>query len=106
MPEADQLQLMNTIMEIRVELGKLSTRLEKLDDFNRSLDDFRGQLKEIYRRSEEVEKLAVAALESTKSAHKRLNAISKVSYWLLTAIGGAVVVFVVGFALKGGFYIK
>ncbi|MGK9252357.1 hypothetical protein [Paenibacillus humicus] len=97
-------QLFNTIAEIRVELGKLSIRLEKLDDFNRSLDDFKSQLKDISRRSEEVEKLALAALESTKSAHKRLNGASKIGYWLLTAVGGSVILAVVTFALKGGFY--
>lgn len=106
MPEADHLQLMNTIMEMRVDIGKISTRLEKLDDFNRKLEDFNGQVKDLARRCQELEKFVTEAVESTKSAHKRLNSFSKVAYWLLTAIGTGVIMGIVGFALKGGFYIK
>lgn len=86
-----------SISEIKIELTKLSTRLEKLDDFTRRQD-------EISRRVDDVEKGVSKALESTKSAHHRLNQIHKICYWLLTAVGGAVIVFIVGYAMKGGFY--
>ncbi|GBF73039.1 hypothetical protein PA598K_01324 [Paenibacillus sp. 598K] len=94
----DMSQLHNTITEIRVELGKLSTRLERLDEFTRRLDD-------LHRRLDDVEGAVTKAVESTKSAHLRLNGIGKVGFWLLTAIGGAAIVFVVGFAMRGGFNI-
>lgn len=106
MGESDHLQLMGLVMEMRVDIGKISTRLEKLDDFNRSLEEFKGQVKELARRCQELERCVAEAGESTKSAHKRLNSFGRVAYWLLTAIGGAVIVTIVGFALKGGFYIK
>lgn len=102
-PEIDQLQLLNTITEIRVELGKLSTRLEKLDDFTRSLDELRRQMQDLARKSGEVEDVANKALESTKAAHHRLNGVSKVAWWILTATGGTTITMIVSFALKGGF---
>gem|GEM_PF-6099737 len=102
-PEIDQLQLLNTIAEIRVELGKLSTRLEKLDDFTRSLEDQKRQVVDINRRAELLADSVIKIEESSKLAHQRLDTATKLVYWLMTAIGGSVIMVVVNFALKGGF---
>ncbi|WP_028562258.1 hemolysin XhlA family protein [Paenibacillus pinihumi] len=45
---------------------------------------------------------AVAALESSKSAHKRLDKIEDNQKWLWRTIGGAVLLAIVGFILSGG----
>ncbi|PZD96409.1 hypothetical protein DNH61_07825 [Paenibacillus sambharensis] len=92
----DMGQFYSTITEIRVELGKLSTRLEKLDDFTRRLED-------IAKRTEVVEEVAGRAYESTKSAHQRLDQIYKIAAWFFTTAGGLVLAAVVSFALRGGF---
>jgi len=102
-PEIDQMQLLNTIMEIRVELSRLSARLEKLDDFTRSLEEQKRQVADISRRADEIQDKVIKIEESSKSAHKRMDTATKLGYWLLTAIGGSVILVIVNFAMKGGF---
>lgn len=47
--------------------------------------------------------VANEALQSAKSAHLRLDKIDKITNWLTTTIIGAIILAVIGFALKGGF---
>jgi len=102
-PEIDQLQLLNTITEIRVELGKLSTRLEKLDDFTRTLEDQRRQLHEMSKKMSEIEDVANRACDSAGDAKAQLGVVKKVVWWILTAAGGTAITMVVNFSMKGGF---
>lgn len=95
-PGVDVEQFYQTISDIREKLTVITVRLEKLDDHNRRLEAME-------RRAEEIERLLVQALESTKSAHKRLDTVTKLGYWLLTAIGSGVILAVVNFGIKGGF---
>lgn len=50
----------------------------------------------------EAMKIANAADISARSAHHRLNKIDKIIFWLATTVIGALILALIGFALKGG----
>lgn len=89
-------QFYQTISDIREKLTVITVRLEKLDDHNRRLEA-------VERRAEDIEKLVIQTIDSTKSAHLRLNGVTKVAWAILIAAAGTVVTTIVSFAMKGGF---
>lgn len=60
------------------------------------------QLTKVETTADNAEKLAVEALESTKSAHKRLDKIDKIVWWVATTVGGVIILALVGLVIKGG----
>lgn len=60
------------------------------------------QLTKVETTADNAEKLAVEALESTKSAHKRLDKLDKIVWWVSTSIIGLVLIALVGLVIKGG----
>ena len=82
-------ELYTLLMELRVEVGKIT---EKLDG-----------LKQVSSKLEVTEKTASEALNSVKSAHHRIDRIDKMMYWLATTVIGSLITGVILFIVKGGF---
>ncbi|MER1999068.1 MAG: hemolysin XhlA family protein [Lysinibacillus sp.] len=60
------------------------------------------QLIKIETTADNAEKIATEALESTKSAHKRLDKFDKMVWWLVTTVGAIIIVALVGLIIKTG----
>ncbi|WP_240421677.1 hemolysin XhlA family protein [Paenibacillus periandrae] len=90
---SDEIQkVQETLVQVRIELGQLSTKMDALKDIGRELGA--------------VDDLAKKAMESTKAAHHRLDRIDKLVSWLATTVIGAIILAVIGFIIKGGLIIK
>ena len=50
------------------------------------------QLAKIETKADDAKTIAKEALESTKSAHKRLDKVDKIIWWVATTVIGAVIV--------------
>ncbi|SFL09881.1 Haemolysin XhlA [Paenibacillus sp. 1_12] len=90
MEEAQKIQ--DQLTNVRIDLRELSTKMDTLKDLSKKLD--------------EVETIAKKAMESTKSAHRRLDKIDKLTSWLVTTVIGAIILAVIGFIIKGGLNTK
>lgn len=85
----DELQkISEQLMNVRLELQGLSTKVDFLKDNARKLD--------------EVDDLAKKAMDSTKAAHHRLDKIDRLNTWLATTVIGAIILGIIGFVIKGG----
>lgn len=71
-------------------LQRITRVEEKVNNMNEKLD-----------RAINANEIAVKALASADSAHKRLDKIDKIIFWVGTTIIGLVLVAVVGLTLKG-----
>lgn len=77
--------------EVQVETLQRITRVEtNVVSMNEKLD-----------RALAVNETATEALEKAKSAHKRLDSIDKIIFWVSTTIIGLVIVALIGLVLKG-----
>lgn len=74
------------MLDIFERLGRIDEKLDGLNQIRLKLD--------------ETENIANQALESTKSAHKRLDKIDKVIFWAGTTIIGAVIVALLALVIK------
>ncbi|WP_240415041.1 hemolysin XhlA family protein [Paenibacillus periandrae] len=88
MPDDENLKITEQLTNVRLDLRELSTKMDTFKDMSRKID--------------EVDDLAKKAMESTKSAHRRLDRIDKLVTWLSTTVIGAIILAVVGFVIKGG----
>ncbi len=82
-------ELYEILTALRIEVGKIT---EKLD-----------ALKQVSSKVEAVEKNAIEALASVKSAHHRIERIERAMYWLATTVIGALITAIIVFIVKGGF---
>lgn len=82
-------ELHEILTALRIEVGKIT---EKLDT-----------LKQVSSKVDTVEKNAIEALSSVKSAHHRIERIEKTIYWLATTVIGALLTGIIVFIVKGGF---
>lgn len=76
------------VRDVYERLGKIG---EKLDGLNHIRDT-----------AIRAEDKADEALSSTKSAHKRLDKIDKIVWWVCTTVGGVLVLALLGLVIKGG----
>lgn len=82
-------ELYKIMTEVRVEIGKITEKLDGLKHVSSKVDN--------------VEKTANEALSSVKSAHGRIERIEKTIYWLATTVIGSLITGMIVFILKGGF---
>lgn len=68
------------ITDIRVTVGKIE---EKIDNISSSMNEAKNT-------ADEARTTANKALDSTKSAHRRLDKMDKLVFWVSTTIIGAV----------------
>ncbi|WP_346234484.1 hemolysin XhlA family protein [Lysinibacillus telephonicus] len=69
---------------------------ERLGAIEAKIDDVR----DIRLTAENAEDIATKALESTKSAHHRLDKIDKIIWWVSTTVIGAVILALLGLIIK------
>lgn len=72
--------------------------LQRLTRVETKLDNMDGKLDRAISASE----TAVTALEQAKSAHKRLDKMEDSNKWLWRTLGGAFLLAIAGFIIKGG----
>lgn len=89
--DSETKQLNDTMVTVRLELRELSTKMDGMRD--------------VSFRVGEIEDIAKKALDSSKAAHHRLDKIDRLTNWLATTVIGAIILALIGFALKGGFNI-
>lgn len=76
------------ITEIRVTMARLE---EKIDNMSETKST-----------AVEAKSTANKAMESTKSAHRRLDKLDKIIFWTATTIIGTVLVALIGLLIKNG----
>ncbi|WP_421663382.1 hemolysin XhlA family protein [Lysinibacillus telephonicus] len=69
---------------------------ERLGAIEAKIDDVR----DIRLTAENAEDIASKALESTKSAHHRLDKIDRIIWWVSTTVIGAVILALLGLIIK------
>lgn len=75
------------LAEIRERIVRVETKLDMMTDVRQT--------------AEEAKEQATEALSSTRSAHKRLDRIDKLIFWLGTTVIGAVVLALINLILGG-----
>lgn len=79
----------NSILtEVRVTMARLEEKIDNMSETKSTAD--------------EAKLTANKAMESTKSAHRRLDKMDKIIFWASTLIIGAVVLALIATAFKGG----
>ncbi|MCG7409029.1 hemolysin XhlA family protein [Paenibacillus sp. ACRRX] len=75
------------LSEIRERVVRVETKLDSMTDVREVADD--------------AKEAAHKALESTRSAHHRLDRIDKTIFWLATTVVGAVIMGLIKLAMDG-----
>ncbi|WP_336663587.1 hypothetical protein [Kurthia gibsonii] len=85
----------DVMMSIFERLGGIDAKLDGVQEIRKMAEA--TELK-----AEEAQRIADIANESTKSAHKRLDKLDKIVWWVATSIIGAVIVGLMALVIKGG----
>lgn len=88
MPEENKLML-----DIYERLGGIDAKLD-------GVNQLRTTAQRAEDKADKAQDTADKALESTKSAHHRLNKIDKIIWWVSTTIIGAVIVALIALVIK------
>jgi hypothetical protein len=80
-------EVIRTLTEIRERVVRVETKIDSMTDVKAT--------------AEAAEKIANEALQSTKSAHHRIDKIDKIIFWLGTTVIGAVITGIIAFWVKG-----
>ncbi|RNC96260.1 hemolysin XhlA family protein [Lysinibacillus halotolerans] len=83
----------NLMLNIYERLGGIDAKLD-------SINQVRDTAHRAEEKADNAQDTADKALESTKSAHHRLNKIDKVIWWVSTTIIGAVILALIGLVIK------
>lgn len=83
----NQKTLSDQLTDVRLDLRELSTKMDGIKDLSKKVD--------------EVHDTARNALQSTQSAHKRIDKIDKIIFWMATSVIGAVIVGIISLAVSG-----
>ncbi|MEK4712223.1 hemolysin XhlA family protein [Sporosarcina sp. FSL K6-5500] len=78
----------NILSDIRERMVRVETKIDTMTEVQTTADG--------------AKEVANKALESTKSAHRRLDKMDKIIFWASTLIIGAVVLALIATAFKGG----
>lgn len=92
--------IQDVMTNVRLDLRELSTKVDGLKDVSRKIEEVEETTR---RKIDEVEDVAKAALDSTKSAHHRLDKIDKLTIWLVTTVIGGIILAIMGYLVRGGF---
>lgn len=81
-------ELTNTVMALRLDLARMDVKMDSIKDVKDKVDNHAGRLTSVE--------------ASAKSAHLRLDKMDSNQTWLWRTLGGAVLLAVVAFVVKGG----
>lgn len=94
----DVKEFMHILTEVKVSVAEVNGKMDRVMDTS---DETRKAV-ELLRSDHDTTKEKVNnALSSTSSAHKRIDKIDKVIFWLSTTVIGAVVTAVLAIVFKG-----
>lgn len=85
----------DVMMNIFERLGNIDAKLDGVKEIRKLAES--TEIK-----ADEAQRIAEIAHESTKSAHKRLDKLDKIVWWVATSIIGAVIVGLMALVIKGG----
>lgn len=80
------------ITDVRLDIRELNTKMDGIKDLTRKV--------------EETQAVAIKAMDSTQAAHHRIDRVDKIIFWAGTTTFGALIVGVVAFIIKGGLNVK
>lgn len=83
------------LIDIFERLGNISAKLDEIKEVRKLAES--TDIK-----ADEAQRIADIANESTKSAHKRLDKLDKIVWWVATSIIGAVILALMALVIKGG----
>lgn len=81
-------ELVNTVMDLRLDLARMDAKMDNFKDISRYVED-------IDRRLSKNEATSMLA-------HNRMDRIEKIHGWIATGFGGAFLAAVATFIIKGG----
>ncbi|MEK8128650.1 hemolysin XhlA family protein [Paenibacillus filicis] len=87
MPTDETKQLSEQLVALRLDLVRMETKIDGIKDLTKKV--------------EEIDDRAKESLQSTRSAHKRLDRVEKVVNWAATTIIGSVILAAMAMLLKG-----
>lgn len=89
----DQLkELTKTVMEVRLDLARIDTKVDSIKDMQHKVEDHSTRL--------------MSVEGSVLHAHKRMDKIDKVLGWIATAVSAGFLAAIITFIVKGGLFIK
>lgn len=104
------------LVNVRIELGQLSTKMDAIKDMSKKLDDVENvsnkameSTKQAHHRLDEIkrnEPTITDAISTANSNQTRIEKIEKWFSWLATTVFGAIILAIIGFLVTGGFKIK
>lgn len=89
MSETNEKDLRELITNLRIDLAKMDTKLDAMKDVSIKIDN--------------IDHVLTQTVQSTKTAHERLDKIDRVIYWLATTIIGTILAGFITFIVRGGF---
>jgi hypothetical protein len=82
-----ELEMSRMLSDIRERVVRVETKIDTMTDVKAT--------------AEAAEKIAIEALQSTKSAHRRIDKIDKIIFWLGTTVIGALITGGIALLWKG-----
>jgi methyl-accepting chemotaxis protein len=82
-----ELEMSRMLSDIRERIARVEAKIDSMTDVRSTAED--------------AKEIAQEALQSTKSAHRRIDKIDKTIFWLGTTVIGAVITGIIAFWVKG-----
>jgi hypothetical protein len=82
-----ELEMSRMLSDIRERIARVEAKIDSMTDVRSTAED--------------AKEIAQEALQSTKSAHHRIDKIDKIIFWLGTTVIGAVITGIIAFWVKG-----
>lgn len=81
-------ELTENMIQVRLDIRELTTEVRSLKDLQKTVNDHQVSIKTLEK--------------SDKAAHKRLDKIDKIHFWVTTLVLGAVILMVLASSWEGG----
>jgi len=94
----DVKEFMHIMTEVKVNVAEVNGKMDRVMDASY---ETRKTVEQLRRDHEETKEKVNKAMSSTSSAHKRIDKIDKVIFWLSTTVIGAVILAVLTLVIKG-----
>lgn len=96
----EQLKELNkTVMDLRLDLARIDTKVDSIKDMQHKVEDHSTRITS-------VEGTVLHAHKRIDDANKRMDKIDKIFGWVVTAVGAGFIAAIVTFIVKGGLFIK
>lgn len=94
----DVKEFMSILSNVQVSVAEVNGKMDRVMD---TTDDTKKVVEQLRIDHDKTKETANKTLESTKSAHRRIDKIDKIIFWLSTTVIGAVILAVLTLVIKG-----